>query len=142
MNRSLRTFINQLFALILPSLAAIQAPAAEPVLLQSSAAPGQVVHVESLIEVGGDLKVTDQGKIKPLKMSVVGKMSYDEKWLAVPQDKEPAQSVRSYKVAEATIQIEKGATQRTLHNTRRLIGASASGADYELFSPRRPADSG
>ncbi len=82
MNRSPRTFINQLFALHSSNFGSrFQAGSAgrEPVLLKSSAAPGQVVRVDSLLEVGGDLKVTDQGKIKPLKMSVVGKMAYDEK---------------------------------------------------------------
>ena len=151
MNRSLRTFINQLFALILPTLAAaglvasgLTAHGADSSqtlrhAFESSVAPGQVVHVDSLLEVGGDLKVTEQGKIKPLKMSVVGKMTYDEKCLAIQQDKNHYQSVRSYKVAEATIKIEKGsASAAHYRDTRaRLIGVSRGiGADVQLFSPR------
>ena len=64
-------------------------------LLESRRPRARSCALKSLLEVGGDLKVTDQGKIKPLKMSVVGKMAYDEKWLAVQQDKQHFQSVRS-----------------------------------------------
>ena len=71
----------QALAVVQLAVAGSALMAAEPCLLRSTVQDGSQNHVEVLLEVGGDLKLAEAGKIKSLKMSVVGKLSYDEKRL-------------------------------------------------------------
>ncbi|HVC97652.1 MAG TPA: hypothetical protein VND64_28530 [Pirellulales bacterium] len=98
--------------------------------------PGDTTRVEVLLEVGGDLKVVDDGKVKSLAMSVVGKLRYHETLLAVPPA-DGARSSRHYERAEAVIQIEKEKLKPVLRDARRRIVAS-TGLSPTLFSPDGP----
>src|SRR5690348_11194225 len=64
--------------------------------------PG-VVRVEAQLDVGGDVKLTEEGKPRALKMSVSGKSVYDEKLLTNRTAAAGgARSARRYLSAEAT----------------------------------------
>jgi hypothetical protein len=110
----------------------------EPRLLQHPRVAGDLAHVEVLLEVGGDLKIADEGKIKPLKMSVVGKMVYDERLVAVVKDTGHLRSVRYYKLADAAIKIDKGGLKPHLRDERRLIAVATGEGVPTLFSPQGP----
>lgn len=112
--------------------------AAEPQSLRSSLEPGSIAHVDVLLEVGGDLKLTEAGKIKSLKMSVVGKLAYDEKRLPTQMDTAGARAVRRYTAAEATIKVEKGLLKPILRTDRQLVAAIEGKTEVDLFSPQGP----
>jgi hypothetical protein len=128
----------QSIVLVHLSLAAPVLLGAEPSLLRSTVEPGATNHVEVLLEVGGDLKLAEAGKIKSLKMSVVGKLSYDEKRLTTQVDTDLARSVRHYTLAEATIKVENGLLKPRLRADRQLIAAAEDKTQLRMFSPQGP----
>lgn len=121
------------FALL---LAASQASAQDTYVLAANRQAGDLTRVTALLEVGGDLKVVNDGVVKPLKMSVVGNMAYDE--LIFTAEKEAVSSLRYYDRAEAVIKIERGGATPKLPEDRRLIGADWGSGGMTLFSPEGP----
>ncbi|HUY33749.1 MAG TPA: hypothetical protein VMV69_13445 [Pirellulales bacterium] len=112
-------------------------PAAERHSLRADRKPGDTARVEVLFEVGGDLKLVDEGKVKPLPMSVVGKLRYHERFLTDPSAADGACSLRQYERAEAIIKIEKETLSPKLRDERRRIVA-ATGSSVTLYSPQGP----
>jgi hypothetical protein len=100
--------------------------------------PGQAVRVEAQLEVGGEVTLTEEGKPRSLKMSVAGKVDYDEKSLPVPETADGARAVRYYRDAEAVIKIDKGGVEPKLRDDRRLIVADEADGRAMLFSPHGP----
>jgi len=98
--------------------------------------PGDTARVEVLLEVGGDLKLVDEGKVKSLPMSVIGKLRYHEKHLPASPAND-ARSLRYYERAEAIIRIEKETLSPKLRDARRRIVA-ATGPSQTLYSPDGP----
>ncbi|HEV3021120.1 MAG TPA: hypothetical protein VGX76_01585 [Pirellulales bacterium] len=113
-------------------------PAAEKHNLSAGGKPGDAVRVEVLLEVGGDLKLVDEGKVNTLPMSVVGKLRYCEK-LVDPASAggDAPRSLRHYERAEAVIKIEKETLSPKLRDDRRTI-AAAVGPSKTLYSPLGP----
>lgn len=119
---------------------------ADSYALVSEAAAGDAVRVEVQLDVGGDLKLTEEGKVRTLKMSVSGKLVYDEKLLsghAAPGNSgtgpaEPRRSVRRYKTAEAVIKIDQGGVEPKLRADRTLVVVEAGGGRATLFSLAAP----
>lgn len=105
-------------------------PAAEPQSLRSTRKAGEVSHVEVLLEVGGDLSLVEEGKVRKLPMSVVGTMIYGEKFLGEnllqPGEERTSGplSIRYYDRADAVIKIEKGLVKPQLRADRRLIAVA------------------
>lgn len=128
--------------LVLGALAAVgrrPAQSAEKYELVSQPAAGQTVRVEVQIDVGGDLTLADEGKTRKLKMSVAGKLRYDEKVLLPDSANRLARrSVRYYDQASAVIKIDDGGAEPKLAKTRRLVVADSSGGRATLFSPSGP----
>ena len=120
--------------LLLPSLFAGRLAAAEAHVLSTGRKVGDLSRVTVKIEVGGDLKVMEKSKVKPLKMSVVGTIAYDE--MLVAGERGQVRGVRYYDQAEATIKIENGGAKPVLRADRRLIGVDWSGQSVQLYSPR------
>ncbi|HUY92505.1 MAG TPA: hypothetical protein VMV10_27450 [Pirellulales bacterium] len=115
------------------------APAAEKHRLESSRRPGDLTAVRVELEVGGELKVVADGKVKPLKMNVMGKLAYEEKLLGVLADKSAGMRyARHYDQAEAKINIENGEILPRLRDERRLIVVDAAAVQTLLFSPQGP----
>ncbi|HWB11925.1 MAG TPA: hypothetical protein VG826_22030 [Pirellulales bacterium] len=100
--------------------------------------PGEIVRVEAQIEVGGDVKLAEEGKTRSLKMSVAGKVVYDEKNLAGRGTAEGARTVRYYRDAQAVIKIDEGGIEPKLRDDRRLIVADEADGRATLFSPNGP----
>jgi hypothetical protein len=98
---------------------------------------GEAVRVEAKLEVGGDVKLAEDGKTRTLKMSVVGKVVYDEKPLADRKSEAGKQvrSLRQYHAADAAIKIDEGGVEPKLRDTRRIIVVEEVGGHVALFSP-------
>lgn len=139
--RSIKTNWSVVCAVVGALAAAGDRPAraAEKYDLVSQPAVGQTVRVEVQLDVGGDLTLADEGKTRKLKMSVAGKLVYDEKILLPNSASRLARrSVRYYDQAAAVIKIDDGGAEPTLDKTRRLIVADSSGGRATLFSPSGP----
>ncbi len=133
-----------------PILLAVLAAAVQPdpamaeqpktVTLKSSRAAGTIDHVVVLLEVGGDVKAAEQGKVESDKMSVVCTLDYDERTLEVPAGGEPRfRSIRHYNKADAVIKVGEGGFKPTLRDGRRLVVAEiADGSETTLLSPSGP----
>ncbi|HVX12924.1 MAG TPA: hypothetical protein VHC22_17205 [Pirellulales bacterium] len=107
--------------------------------LLAGAAPGEAVRVEAQLEVGGDVKLTDDGKPRSLRMSVSAQIDYDEKALDIRRDeKYPYRSARFYRRARAAIKIDEGGIEPALREERRLVVADESGGQVKLYSPSGP----
>jgi hypothetical protein len=98
--------------------------------------PIAIDRVEAAIEVGGDLTVVDENKVKRLKLEVVANLNYDERTFDQPVEPDkPLHSMRHYRAASAAISVEGATVRPTLSEDRRLIGVQVTGADVTLFSP-------
>lgn len=97
---------------------------------------GQTDHVVVLLEVGGETQYTDVGKAKQEKMSVVCKLDYLEKTLAIPAEPEGLwQSVRDYRKVSAVVKVGDGQFEPDLQPQHRLIAVEAAKQSTLLFSP-------
>jgi hypothetical protein len=114
----------------------LRVEAADTHLLAAEPKNGDLSRVTAQLEVGGNLKVVADGKVKPLPMSVVAQLAYDE--LIFTAEADHVSSLRYYDRAEATIKIEQGGAKPTLRDERRLIGADWGTAGVTLFSPQGP----
>jgi hypothetical protein len=124
--------------LVLGVLSSAASSAAPTYTLTAGGKPGDTARVEVLLEVGGDLKLVDDGKVKQLPMSVVGKLRFQEHFVdARPSGGGRARSLRRYERAEAVIKIEKETLSTGLRDDRRLIAAAADVATT-LHSPQGP----
>lgn len=100
---------------------------------------GAVDRVETKVEVGGDLTLVEDSKVKRLKMSVAADLVYHERTLDAPSERTGVlRAMRHYERASAAIKIEDGAFQPALSEDRRLIANEIDGASVTLFSPRGP----
>ena len=122
-----------LLALLLTASAA-PLSADEGVLLQSATKQNDMTRIAVKMEVGGDLTVPGEGQPKPLKMSVVAAMKYDERLLESITGH--ARAVRHYTEAQAVIKIENGGVTPVLSEEHRLIGVDWTGDVCTLYSPR------
>lgn len=105
--------------------------------LRPRPADGQMARVEVQLDVGGDVKLADEGKTRTLKMSVSAQLVYDEKWLPVRAGLKNAglRGVRYYRRAKAAIKIDAGGIEPRLRDARRLIVADEANGQVALFSP-------
>ena len=72
--------------------------------LRAGRVPGAVDLVEVALEVGGDLKVVEAGKVQRTKMSVAASFVYDEKSLRAPDSAAGSlRSIRHYRKAAGVI---------------------------------------
>ena len=115
------------------------ASAAEKFRFECQRKPGDLSAVRVELEVGGELKVVADGKVKPLKMNVLGKLAYEERLLGDAATR-PASTryARYYDQAEAKITIEGSEVAPQLRDARRLIVVDAGADQTTLFSPQGP----
>jgi hypothetical protein len=123
-------------ATVAPPTSANAEPKPTTFALTSQAKPGTVDRVTAHLEVGGSLKIRDEGQVRPLKMSVVADMRFEERLLA--HGKGQIRSVRYYDDAKAVIKIENGVLKPTLRDDCRLMGVEVSAEDVQVFCPRGP----
>lgn len=120
---------------------ACEARARETYDLRSRRTAGDIDRVDVSLEVGGNLKVVEEGHSRNLKMSVVGKLSYDEKLLSGgdrPGLLNGVRAARLYRDAEAVIKIDKGGATPKLRDQRRLIVADVGQPEALLYCPHGP----
>ncbi|HET6882570.1 MAG TPA: hypothetical protein VFI31_20555 [Pirellulales bacterium] len=108
--------------------------------LRPGVEPDKTVRIEAQLDVGGDLKLVEEGKPKTLKMSVSAQLVYDEKDQSVRSaaGTTHVRSVRQYRQARAAIKIGEGAVEPKLRASRRLIVADEADGRVTLFSPTGP----
>ena len=107
------------------------------VALESSRAVGTIDHVVVLLEVGGDVKASEQGKVESDKMSVVCTLDYDERTLEIPNAPgAQLRAIRHYNKADAVIKVGEGGFKPALREERRLVAAEiGEGGKTTLLSP-------
>jgi hypothetical protein len=107
--------------------------------LRPDAESRKAVRIEAQLDVGGDLKLLEEGKPKTLKMSVSAQILYDEKDQSVrAEGQKHPRSVRYYRQARAAIKIDEGSVEPKLREARRLIVSDEVDGRVMLFSPTGP----
>jgi len=112
--------------------------------LKSKRSPQVVDRVEAILEVSGPLKVTEghaknQKKATSVDMKAVATLAYTEKSLKVPTSVDlPAQAIRYYEKADASIHVGDDAFKPTLRDERRLIGVEVRSPKVVMFCPKGP----
>ncbi len=140
MHRSSTTRSTLALAILILAARAAAAPTGQSTYtLRPDRAAGRADLVQAVLEVGGDLKLAEEGKVDRVKMNVVAKFVYDEMALEAPaRFGGPVRSVRHYHRADAEIQSGEHAYKPSLREERRLIGVEVDGPDVTLFSPHGP----
>ncbi|MBX3411766.1 MAG: hypothetical protein KF708_03520 [Pirellulales bacterium] len=107
--------------------------------LVSSRTKGETTHVETLLEVAGDLSLVESEKVAKLPLVVNAKLVYDEKLIdGAPNSLASLRALRHYTQANADIKIEKGSVHPELRGERRLIGVAMGKSGATVFSPDGP----
>jgi len=120
-----------------PGKPAQKTTAGRAVELHSARAADSVDRVAVVLEVGGEIKTTEEGKLERSKISVQANLVYDERtlqWSDAPTGR--CRSIRHYDEAKATIKIESDTLKPALRPERRLIGVTLDGTTPTLFSPQ------
>ena len=96
-------------------------------------------QVQAVLEVRGELLVkAEEGGQQKLPLLVTGKVSYDERLLAVSASKNMRRSIRHYHDASAEVKVGQGMAKPTLNPERRIIVSQMDGDGAVLFSPLGP----
>jgi len=113
--------------------------AAPKVVFKRAHRVGEISKVEVTVQVGGDLKLANEGQTKTIPMSVVANLKYAEQLLAVDAAGLPQRSLRHYDDAVAAIKVDKGGEKPTLDPARRLIVAERLEKSAPvLYAPSEP----
>jgi len=108
-------------------------------LLAAELAEGDTSTVAVMLEVGGDLIVSDETGTKKLPLTVAGELRYTEQLLSWPTDSaQPLRSLREYETAVAKIQIEKGGLERKLPEEKRAVVAEVREGHALLVGAEAP----
>jgi hypothetical protein len=124
---------------LLTSLASVSLLAVEKeIRLTPSSATGGVQHVQSVVQINGDLKLNADGKaVKRIPLRVSANLTYVEKLQVA--DEGLRQAVRHYDLAAAEMQLGKTPLRSELRRDRQLVGVLWGGVDRPvLFSPLGP----
>lgn len=125
------------FTIASPAIAALPQDGVH--LLQTKRMAGHVDLVEVVLEVGGDLKLAEDGKVERVKMSVAANFVYHERSLQVSDGTDgQGRSVRQYGKAEGVIKSGEYEYKPVLRDERRLIGVEVGSPTLAMFSPRGP----
>jgi hypothetical protein len=101
-------------------------------------------RVEAVLEASGPLKVVeghakDPKKATSLDMKAAATLAYSEKSLKIPPSGGlPAQAIRYYDKAGATIRVGDSEFKPTLRDERRLIGVEIRSPKVVMFCPKGP----
>jgi hypothetical protein len=126
-----------IFAMAAPAAAA--PPQGGSHSLRAKRTAGDVDLVEAVLEVRGDLKLVEDGKVERVKMSVAANFVYHERSLQVPAGAGgPSRSIRHYSTAEGVIKSGEHEYEPVLSDERHLIGVEVDGPKVTLFSPQGP----
>jgi hypothetical protein len=105
--------------------------------LQSRCQAKYVYAVNAKIQAQGTINPSGSGKAAPLPMLVKGHLVYDEMRLDGEPNGRP-RSIRYYREAVASIQVDKNRDRPSLGEDKRLIVAANDGKGTALSSPHGP----
>ena len=98
-----------------------------------------MTRVEVALQVGGDLKLVNDGQTKTLPMSVVANLKYDEQLLALDARAPKPVGRATTTTARAVIKVDKGGEKPSLGPYHRLIVAEKTGqSSPTLYCPTEP----
>ncbi len=112
--------------------------------LHSSRTVGSVDHVETTLDMGGDLKISsadpkDGDPVQRVKTSAQATLNYDERTLEYGSaDAGPLRSIRCYQKAAATLRPGNDVKQLTLRDQRMTIGVLIEPPRATVYSPAGP----
>ena len=112
--------------------------------LRSSRTVGSVDHVETSLEMGGDLTFPSEtpkegSPVQRKKTSVQASLNYDERTLEYGSaDSGPLRSIRCYQKAVATLHWDTESERRSLPEDRMRIGVLIEPPHVSLYSPAGP----
>jgi len=105
--------------------------------LQAGRAPGGIDLVEVALDVGGELKVVEEGEARRVKTNVAANLVYHEKPLFGPDDADgPTRSMRHYREGVGVVKSGEHKYEPALREERRLIGVRIDGPRITMFCPR------
>jgi hypothetical protein len=140
----MQRFLTASSTLLLALVAVASTPAAgghptTPRSFRAARHSGTIDLVQAALEVGGELKIVDQGKVERTKMSVAAHFVYEEKPLGGSGSAGgPMRSIRYYQQASGTIQSGDYQYQPKLRDERRLIAVHVDQPEVTLFSLQGP----
>lgn len=89
------------------------------------------------MDVGGELKVVEEGEARRLKTGVAANLVYYEKVLPGPNDAGgPTRSIRHYREGVGVVKSGEHRYEPALREERRLIGVRIDGPEVTMFCPR------
>jgi hypothetical protein len=107
--------------------------------LKFSLKTDSVQQVQAVVEVRGDLLVqAGEGEQQKLPIVVSGKVTYDERMLAIDTAKGSRRSVRNYREASAEVKVGQGLATPQINAERRLVVAEIDAGGSTLFCPMGP----
>ena len=113
--------------------------ASEAYDLKASLKTDFVQQVQAVVEVRGDLLVqAGEGEQQKLPIVVSGKVTYDERMLAIDTAKGSRRSVRNYREASAEVKVGQGLATPQINAERRLVVAEIDASGSTLFCPLGP----
>jgi hypothetical protein len=127
------TLVSTLACLALPKMV----EATDPYLLQSQCQSGGVYSITAKIQVSGTLQPSADTKTGTLPITVDGSFAYDEMRLGEEKGAD-RQSVRHYREAAATIQVDKHQDSPSLREDMRLVAVRSGKAGVSISSLRGP----
>jgi hypothetical protein len=132
MKTSFKLLVSGLLAVNL----VLDSAAAETFLFANGRRVGQIDKVTCQLEIGGEIVQFVDGKEKTDKVGESHKLIYSEKTLAIAPG--GAKSARFYHEVDCSRKIGDDGQKLLLPDSRRLIGADATGQIAALFSPAGP----
>jgi hypothetical protein len=99
---------------------------------------GDCLRVSISMTLGGEMRVTRDGKPVPLKMAATAKHEFSERVLAVTATGLLQKTARHYETAQATITTGNDKSERRLRSERRLLVAQQSKDQTLVYCPTGP----
>src|SRR5437588_6188747 len=99
---------------------------AQPYSLSETVKPGDSFRFHLDMRLAGEMRVTREGKIVPIKLAASATHEFPERILKVAATGLPEKTARFYEIAKADIRAGTDRSDRTLRDDRRLFVAQRS----------------
>src|SRR5215813_768244 len=104
-------------------LASVRTALAQSYKLSESVQAGDCFRVQLGMKLTGEIKVTRDGKLVPLKQEATATHEFSERVLAVGTGGLPEKTARAYEIAHAVLTVVRDRSERSLRADRRLMVA-------------------
>jgi hypothetical protein len=99
---------------------------------------GDCFRIYHEMTLSGEIRVTREGKVVPLKLAATATHDFPERFLMVGPGGLPQKSARFYETAKAVITVGEDRSERTLRSQRQLLVAQRDKDKGLLYSPVGP----